>query len=88
MEFVRLTGENIVHVHLSDYDSNHDCIPPSENGLFDFETLFSALKEKGYKGDGVVELYSDGFRDKNEIVSAAAYLRKISDKVFNQPSAE
>ena len=84
MEFIDILGENIVHVHLSDYDIRRDCIAPSEKGLFDFEAFFTALKNKGYKGDGIVELYSDGFTDTDEIVSAAEYLRKIADKVFNQ----
>ena len=84
MEFIDILGENIVHVHLSDYDTHRDCIAPSEKGLFDFEAFFTALKNKGYKGDGIVELYSDGFKDSSEIVCAAEYLRKIADKVFNQ----
>ncbi len=84
MEFINILGENIVHVHLSDYDSERDCIPPSEKGLLNFTELFSALKSKGFKGDGVVELYSNSFKDGSEIVSAAKYLTAIAEKVFNQ----
>lgn len=84
MDFINLLGENIVHVHLSDYDTNRDCIAPSENGLCNFEELFTALRDKGYTGDGVVELYSDSYGDKKEIVRAAEYLTKIADKVFQQ----
>ena len=35
-EFIDVLGENIVHLHLSDFNSEHNCIPPSENGAFDF----------------------------------------------------
>ena len=83
-EFIDILGENIVHIHLSDFDAAHDCIPPSEKGLFDFSALFTALKAIDYKGDGIVELYSDGYKDSSEIVRAAEHLRKIADKVFNQ----
>ncbi|MBR5826135.1 MAG: sugar phosphate isomerase/epimerase [Clostridia bacterium] len=83
-EFIDVLGENIVHVHLSDFDTAHDCIPPSEKGLFDFSALFTDLKNIDYKGDGIVELYSDGYKDSSEIVYAAEYLRKIADNVFNQ----
>ena len=83
-EFIDVLGENIVHLHLSDFNSEHNCIPPSEKGLFDFSALFTALKGIGYKGDGIVELYSDGYKDSSEIVSAAEHLRKIAEKVFNQ----
>lgn len=84
MEFIDILGESIVHVHLSDYNNKKDCIPPSEKGLYDFSSLFTALKDVGYKGDGVVELYSDGYEHSSEIVCGAEYLRKIADKVFNQ----
>ncbi len=83
-EFINILGENIVHVHLSDFDKEQDCIAPSENGLFDFAELFTALRENGFSGDGVVELYSDSYKDSGEIISAAEYLGKIADKVFNQ----
>ena len=83
-EFIDALGESIVHLHLSDFNSEHSCIPPSENGFFDFTSLFTELKNIGYKGDGIVELYSDGYKDSKEIVCAAEYLRKIADDVFNQ----
>lgn len=83
-EFIDILGESIVHVHLSDYDSLHDCISPSEKGLFDFDSLFSALNSIGYKGDGIVELYSDSYKNSSEITDGAEYLRKIAEKVFNQ----
>lgn len=84
MDFINLLGENIVHVHLSDYDEGRDCIAPSQKGLFNFEELFTALYDKGYKGNGVVELYSDGYDDKAEIIRAADYLGKIADKIFDK----
>lgn len=84
MEFIDILSENIVHVHLSDYNKDKDCIAPSQKGLYDFTALFTALKDSGYKGDGIVELYSDSYKDSKEIVSAAEYLRNTADKVFNQ----
>lgn len=84
MEFIDILGNNIVHVHLSDYDESHDCIAPSEKGSFDFSALFTALRDTGYKGDGIVELYSNGYKDADEILYGAKYLRDIADKVFNQ----
>lgn len=83
-EFIDILGENIVHVHLSDYDANHDCIAPSGKGLFNFNEFFAALKNIDYKGDGIVELYSDSFKDSSEILSAAEYLKETAKKVFNQ----
>ncbi len=75
-EFIDTVGESIVHVHLSDFDKEKDCILPSEKGLFDFFELFTSLQNVGYKGKYIVELYSDSFSDGREIMESAVYLQK------------
>ncbi|MEG1773400.1 MAG: sugar phosphate isomerase/epimerase, partial [Oscillospiraceae bacterium] len=42
-------GANIRHLHLSDHDAAHDCLPPGE-GCFDFVRLFDRLRELGVEG--------------------------------------
>lgn len=76
-DFIDIMGKNIVHVHLSDYSEEKDCVPPSEEGLFNFENLFRSLKNVGYEGRYIVELYSDGYNNKKEILQSAEYLDKI-----------
>ncbi len=80
-DFIRIMGDNIVHVHLSDFSEKCDCLPPYEKGLFDFERLFTELNKVGYKGKYIVELYSDNFRSENEILTSAKYLEGILNKV-------
>ena len=81
-EFIELMGENIVHVHLSDFSKEKDCIPPIEDGLFDFGELFTLMKKADYKGKYIVELYSDGFSKGSEIMDSAVYLQNILNKVM------
>lgn len=81
MEFIETMKSNIVHVHLSDCDSTHDCIPPGENGDFDFEKLFTELHKIGYNGRYIIELYSDNFLDRKQITNSARYLEDILNKV-------
>lgn len=76
-EFIDTVGESIVHVHLSDFDKEKDCILPSEKGLFDFFELFTDLQNVGYKGKYIVELYSDSFSEGREIMESAVYLQEI-----------
>lgn len=78
-KFIETAGENIVHVHLSDFDEKKDCIPPSEKGRFDFKELFCSLQNVGYKGKYIVELYSDSFKEDREIMESAIYLQNILD---------
>lgn len=80
-EFIDVMGENIVHVHLSDFSREKDCIPPSEKGLFDFKELFTRLNKIGYKGKYIVEVYSDSFSEISEIVSSTVYLQNILNAV-------
>ncbi len=80
-EFIDIMKKNIVHVHLSDYSEKMDCIAPCEEGLFDFENLFSLLHKAGYNGKYIIELYSDGYERKREITKSAKYLDAILKKV-------
>lgn len=80
-EFINELGDSIVHVHLSDCDKEHDCLPPCEKGLFDFEELFTQLERIGYSGRYIVELYSDNYSDESEILRSAKYLDGILNKV-------
>lgn len=81
LDFIKVLGESIVHVHLSDYNEKCDCTAPSENGRFDFYSLFCELKKIGYNGRFMVELYSSGFGNDSEIVSAVKYLRGVYNSV-------
>ena len=80
-DFIRIMGDDIVHVHLSDFSENCDCLPPSEKGLFDFERLFTELDKVGYKGKYIVELYSDNYNNETEILTSAKYLEGILNKI-------
>lgn len=84
-EFIDIMGNNIVHVHLSDYNDEMDCISPCEEGLFDFGKLFSDLHKAGYSGKYIIELYSDGYQRKREITKSARYLDGILKKVRQEP---
>lgn len=80
-EFIRAVGKNIVHVHLSDYSETKDCIVPSEKGLFNFEELFNLFMKENYRGEYIVEVYSDCFSEADEIMNSALYLQNILNSV-------
>ena len=81
LDYIKTVGNSIVHVHLSDYDTTRDCIPPSDEGFFDFRRLFTELHKIGYNGKYIIELYSNGFQKKEEIVKSARYLEDILQQV-------
>ncbi len=80
-EFIKIMGSNIVHAHLSDFSDEHDCLPPCQEGLFDFKKLFTELHKVGFNGKYIIELYSNNYSKENEILKSAKYLEDILNKV-------
>lgn len=69
-------GENLVHVHVSDQDDEHDCLIPGR-GTNDFAGLFRHLKAMGFDGAVMLELYRQNFSDPEELVEGRRYLEKV-----------
>ena len=83
IEYIEAVGESIAHVHLSDCTKNSQCAPPGEKGLFNFGELFTQLESINYKGKYIIELYSDGFKDIEDIINSAVYLEDILGQIRN-----
>ncbi len=61
-EFLRELKKKIVHIHFSEYGNKGDCLPYRE-GEFNSDGFFIALKQLGFQGDIILELYKNGYRD-------------------------
>lgn len=68
---------NIAHVHISDYGDKGDCLPPG-TGKRDFKALLTALKNTGYDGVLMLELYRWGFETPEDLVRARRFLEEIA----------
>ena len=73
--FIDAVGESIVHVHASDSDPDHDCLPPGK-GAFPFRRLFDVLEGRGYRGKYIIELYRHNFCDEGDLAAAQRFLRQ------------
>lgn len=69
-------GDAIQHVHISDFTSLKDCLPPGK-GDFDFPPLLQQLKGTGFAGDFVIELYRDGFDTLQDLLDGMAFLNSL-----------
>ena len=71
---------SISHVHLSDVDGNgRICLPG--RGLFDFEECFRRLKDAGFGGAALVEVYAHDYGGYEELRQACDYLDEIIYKI-------
>ncbi len=74
----RRFAQQIVHLHLSDHGEKGDCLPVGE-GSFDFSALFRTLRDGGFQGDGVLELYRWCYDDPSELLKSAEKLSDFSN---------
>lgn len=80
-DYLNEMGQSINTVHLSDInDSGKICLPGK--GTFDFYDLFKRLKDVGFNGNMLIEVYKESFENYNEIVESLDFLRNIKRKVF------
>ncbi len=80
-EYLDEMGESIGTVHLSDVDDNGKIRLPGR-GNFDFEELLKRLKDVGFDGACLIEVYKDDYGDVAEIRQSADYLRELVYKIF------
>lgn len=80
-DYLNEMGEDINTVHLCDRDENgKGCMPG--RGVFDFETLFKKLKDVGFKGNMLIEVYDSAFKEISELKQSLDIIREIKQKVF------
>ena len=66
-DMVDLLGDRIAHIHLSDFDEKNDCQLVGK-GKLNFVNFINKLKVYSYTGSIILELYSNGYSDVDELV--------------------
>ncbi len=75
-DMINAMGDAVRHVHISDADAAHDCLMPGA-GSEDLKTPLSLLKNRGYDGAVIIELYRQNFDKLCELSDGVAVLRTI-----------
>ena len=71
---------HIAHVHLSDVDERGRICLPGE-GIFDFEECLRRLKDAGFDGAAIIEVYPDNYAGYAQLKRACDYLDEIIYKI-------
>ena len=80
-DYIKEMGSSIATVHLSDViEDGSICLPGK--GIFDFEELFSRLKDVGFNGNMLIEVYTNDYGEISELKDSLDYLREIKEKIF------
>ncbi|MDR2932317.1 MAG: sugar phosphate isomerase/epimerase [Oscillospiraceae bacterium] len=75
MNFAKILGKRVRHIHLSDHDDSNSCLVPSR-GTFNIPEFLIAMKESGAVSGAVVEVYSQNYRDNVELYIGYQHLLK------------
>ncbi len=76
----RTLGNKIIHVHISDSNTENDCMLLGKGG-FDIKALLSLLGSEGFDGSVMLELYRSNFSDISELVESYNYLKAIINEI-------
>ena len=79
-EAVRMIGDHIVHVQISDHGPKGDCL---SLGQVNFRTaeFLGSLRGRGFDGTAVIELYRDSFGAAAELAEDCRKLQRIITKL-------
>lgn len=76
-DIIHELGKDIVHLHVSDADSDRDCLPIG-HGDFDFRRLMQEMNALGYDGAYMVELYRRNYDEYQRLKESVDNLRDIA----------
>lgn len=71
---------SLAYAHLSDVDADGNIRLPGE-GLYDFTELLKRLRDNGFDGGLIIEVYSDNFSDENSVKQSLDFLNEIVYKL-------
>lgn len=68
-DVLQLLGKKIKHLHLSDSNSQNDCLIPTK-GTFDFKKFLDTATATGFDGNAVIEVYRNAFGEPDELFNS------------------
>ena len=79
-EYIDDMKGSISHVHLSDVDKDGKmCLPG--RGVYNFKEVLTRLKDAGFDGNIIIEVYKDDYCDVSELKNSLEYLNEIIYKI-------
>ena len=83
LEYVEELGDSIIHVHISDSSPQQDCLPVGQ-GEMDTLAFLQHLKQEGFSGAVLQELYRESYRQQSEVLEGYRRLQRQIDAVWER----
>lgn len=68
-------GDRIIHLHINDNNSTHDCMLPGA-GEMDYNKIFTQLRAQGFNGTAVIEVYRKNFDNIQQLIASHSFMNK------------
>ena len=79
-DYIKDMEGSISHVHLSDIDRDGNmCLPG--RGTYNFKEILTRLKDAGFDGNVIIEVYNENYSDIKELKTSLDYLNEIVYKI-------
>ena len=79
-EYIEDMKGAISHVHLSDIDKDGKMCLPGK-GTYNFKEILTRLKDAGFDGNVIIEVYNENFSDIKDLKTSLDYLNEIVYKI-------
>lgn len=74
-EYIKVMNGAIENLHINDRNSVSSCLLPGK-GDINYKKLFSELKKANYNKVGIIEVYSDNYKDYHDLKVSKDYIEK------------
>lgn len=75
-EFIAAIGDRLVNVHINDFTASESCKLPGE-GSMDYADFYNCLRQVGYDGCTLIEVYRSNFREPTDLAEAIDTLSRF-----------
>lgn len=79
-EFIDALGNKIVHIHISDHGEKGDCLLIND-GILQIDNFVKQLKLHSFTGSIILELYSDGYADIDDLTANLSYIKNTIKQI-------
>ncbi|MBV4424544.1 sugar phosphate isomerase/epimerase family protein [Clostridium tyrobutyricum] len=72
-DYIEVMKYQLANFHINDRSKNSICLLPGQ-GDVNYKKIFCKLKEIGYNGIGIIEVYKENYNEYTELIKAKKYL--------------
>lgn len=74
-EVCNAMGNRIIHLHINDNNSTHDCMLPG-TGEMDYRKILSQVREQSFNGTAVIEVYRKNFETLEQLINSYHFMNE------------